>query len=292
MGVLGLLTWPFVPESPRWLAQNGKKEEALKLLLKIADTNGKKLSPENITLVDNFLQKIDDGTTKEERKRATSILELFQPKFRLTFAILTCCWIMANVGSYTLSLSAATLSGDFFLNYALTFTMSLFISVFLWLVLWFRVGRKAILAGTGLTVGICCLTLAFIPKDLTNPILIIFLIGTFAVGANFNLCWFLSPDFYPTNLRSQATGVTSTIARIFGLIIPFISDLGDIWSGLPMVVLGSPFLLLTLLIIFFLPEITDKELPQTTRDAFALHERDRKVSTISTNSQTPINNVQ
>ena len=109
MGILGLLTWPFVPESPRWLAQNGKKEEALKLLLKIADTNGKNLSPENITLVDNFLQKIDDGATKEDRKRATSMLELFQPKFRLTFAILTCSWIMANVGSYTLSLSAATL---------------------------------------------------------------------------------------------------------------------------------------------------------------------------------------
>ena len=49
MGILGLLTWPFVPESPRWLAQNGKKEEALKLLLKIADTNGRKLSPDNIT---------------------------------------------------------------------------------------------------------------------------------------------------------------------------------------------------------------------------------------------------
>ena len=275
LGVIGLLTWPFVPESPRWLAQNGKKDEALKLLLKIAHTNGKNLSPENISLVDNFLQKINDGATKEERKRATSILDLFQPKFRLTFAILTCCWIMANIGSYTLALSAATLSGDFFLNYILTFTISLFVSVFLWFTIG-RFGRKAILAGTELIVGVCCLTLAFIPRDLTSPILVIFLIGTFAVSANFNLCWFLSPDFYPTNLRSQATGITSTIARIFGLVVPFISNLGDIWSGLPMVVLGSPFLFLTFLIVFFLPEITDKELPQTTMDAFALHKRDQK----------------
>ena len=282
MGILGLLTWPFVPESPRWLAQNGKKEEALKLLLKIADTNGKKLSPENITLVDNFLQKTDAGVANEDRRWATSILELFQPKFRLTFGILTCSWIMANVGYYTLSLSGATLSGDFFLNYVLTFTISLFISVFLWLVLdRFKVGRKALLVGTGVTVGICCLILAFIPKDLTNPILIIYLIGIFSVGANFNLCWFLSPDFYPTNLRSQATGVTSTVSRIFGLIIPFISNFGDIWSGLPMVVLGSPFLLLSALIVFFLPEITDKELPQTTRDAIVLHKRDQNATTQS-----------
>ena len=275
LGMAGLLTWPFVPESPRWLAQNGKKEEALKLLLKIAEANGKSLSSDNITLVDNFLQKISSETNQEEKRRATSVLELFQPKFRLTFAILSCCWIMANVGNYTLILSGAKLSGDFYLNYTLTFSIKLFISVFLWFTIG-RFGRKAILAGTGMTVGICCLTLAFIPKDLTTPILIIYLIGVFAVGANFVLCWFLSPDFYPTNLRSQATGVTSTIARIFGLIVPFLSNLGDIWSGLPMVILGSPFLILTLLIIFFLPEITERELPQTTRDAFALHERDQK----------------
>lgn len=276
-GLLGLLTWPFVPESPRWLVQNGKKEEALQLLLKIADTNGKNLSPDNIALLDNFLQNTSEGANQEERRPATSVLQLFQPKFRLTFAILSCCWIMANVGNYTLILSGAKLSGDFYLNYFLTFSIKLFISVFLWFAIG-RFGRKAILAGTGLICGVCCLTLAFIPKDLTYPILVIYLIGVFAIGANFKLCWFLSPDFYPTNLRSQATGVTSTIARIFGLIVPFISNLGDIWSGLPMVLLGSPFLLLTLLIIFFLPEITERELPQTTTDAFALHERDQKAT--------------
>ena len=274
LGVVGLLTWPFVPESPRWLAQNGSKEDALKLLLNIAATNGKNLSINDITLIDNFLEKTREEVDKEKRI-TMSVLELFQPKFRLTFFILSSCWVMANVGNYSLILSGAKLSGNFYLNYTLTFSINLFISVFLWVTIR-SFGRKATLAGTGLTVGVCCLILAFIPKDLSTPILIIYLIGKFSVKAFFYLCWFLSPDFYPTNLRSQATGVTSTIARIFGLVIPFISDLGDIWSGLPMVILGSPFLLLTLLIIFFLPEITERELPQTTKDAFALHEKDRK----------------
>ena len=279
LGVVGLLTWPFVPESPRWLAQNGKEKEALELLLKIANTNGKDLSTSDIDLVDNFLQKTGEEKDKEEKKKSVSVLELFQPKFRLTFFILSCCWVMANVGNYTLILSGAKLSGNFYLNYTLTFSINLFISVFLWVTIR-SFGRKATLAGTGLAVGVCCLILAFIPKDLSTPILIIYLIGKFSVKAFFYLCWFLSPDFYPTNLRSQATGVTSTIARIFGLVIPFISDLGDIWSGLPMVILGSPFLLLTLLIIFLLPEITERELPQTTKDAFVLHERDRKETSI------------
>ena len=279
LGVVGLLTWPFVPESPRWLAQNGKEKEALDLLLKIANTNGRDLSTGDITLVDNFLQKTGEEKDKEDKKKTVSVLELFQPKFRLTFFIISCCWVMASVGNYTLLLSGAKLSGNFYLNYTLTFSINLFISVFLWVTIR-SFGRKATLAGTGLTVGVCCLILAFIPKYLSTPILIIYLIGKFSVKAFFYLCWFLSPDFYPTNLRSQAIGVTSTIARIFGLVIPFISDLGDIWSGLPMVILGSPFLLLTLLIVFFLPEISDKELPQTTKDAFALHERDKTETAI------------
>ena len=43
-----------------------------------------------------------------------------------------------------------------------------------------------------------------------------------------------------------------------------------------MIVLGAPFLVLSVLIWLTLPEITDRELPQTTEEAIALHKRDRQ----------------
>ena len=77
----------------------------------------------------------------------------------------------------------------------------------------------------------------------------------------------------------QASGLSSTVARACGMMVPFISNLGALWPPLPMVVLGAPFLVLSVLIWLTLPEITDRELPQTTEEAIALHKRDNATTT-------------
>lgn len=45
-----ILFVPFISESPRWLAINGKKEEAMKVLNKLARLNGKKLPVDLVIL--------------------------------------------------------------------------------------------------------------------------------------------------------------------------------------------------------------------------------------------------
>ena len=45
-----------------------------------------------------------------------------------------CSWVMGNVGTYTLSMNAAQLHGDMFLNYALTFLVNMQSAPFLWVV--------------------------------------------------------------------------------------------------------------------------------------------------------------
>ena len=69
------------------------------------------------------------------------------------------------------------------------------------------------------------------------------------------------------------------MARACGMVVPFISNLGTLWPPLPMIVLGAPFLVLSVLIWLTLPEITDRELPQTTEEAIALHKRDNNAAT-------------
>ena len=71
---------------------------------------------------------------KENDAQTASILELLHPHFLFTTITLTLCWIMGSVGFYTLSMNAAQLHGDMFLNYALTFLVNMQSAPFLWIV--------------------------------------------------------------------------------------------------------------------------------------------------------------
>ena len=76
----------------------------------------------------------------------------------------------------------------------------------------------------------------------------------------------MTTELFPTNLRSQAIGFCSMVARIFGLVCPFVANLALFWKPLPMLVLGLPSLLAALF-VYFLPETKGKELPQNMKDA-------------------------
>ncbi len=268
LAAASLLLWPLIPESPRWLAQNGKVDQARRLLLSIADSNGKHIVSKDEDVIRNFLDGVEAAT--KERRESTSVLNLFGRHFLLTTVILIASWIMANTGFYTLSLNASKLHGDLFINYALTFGIQVFQAPFLWFSIdWW--GRKIILSATQLVVGICCLILAFIPKDMTIIILVFFLLGNLSCNMSFALCWFLTPDFYPTNLRSQATGLSSTFARAVGLVVPYIAGLSHYWKPLPMLLLGLPFLIISVCIMLFIPEVTHCQMPQNTEEAKKLH---------------------
>ena len=79
----------------------------------------------------------------------------------------------------------------------------------------------------------------------------------------------ITSELYPTNLRSQAVGSSSMIARIFCLCAPFLGPLAKIWQPLPMLIIGVPILIAGLLILK-LPETHNKVLPQSVKAAHEL----------------------
>ena len=80
------------------------------------------------------------------------------------------------------------------------------------------------------------------------------------------MVWLITAELYPTNLRSQAVGTCSTVARVFGLVAPFVARLAIYWKPLPMLILGVPSIFAAIL-SFFVPETEHIELPATMRDA-------------------------
>ena len=56
-------------------------------------------------------------------------------------------------------------------------------------------------------------------------IVLVSMIGKFAVSAGFELIYFWSAEMYPTSLRNSMLGVNSASARVAGMIAPVIADI-------------------------------------------------------------------
>ena len=95
-------------------------------------------------------------------------------------------------------------------------------------------------------------------------------------GAAFLLVWLITTELYPTNLRSQALGTCSMVARLFGIVCPFVANLAIFWKPLPMLALGIPSLMSAFLVMTFLPETAGKELPQNMLEGIELNRRPEK----------------
>ena len=264
MGLLGLPSFFIVPESPRWLANNKRKEDAEKVFLTIAKWNKRlELSLKQRELIRNILNKIEQEA-HEVTETNLNIINMFKKDNLSKTLIIQLNWITMCIGSYTLMLNGTKLSGDIFINFAL---LALFDipGIFVLMATLKFFGRKFNLFYTQMILGICCLILAFLPQTSTKIILVFYLIGKSAAGTGFTLVWLVTAEIFPTNLRSQAIGFCSMVSRIFSLVCPFVATLAIYWGPLPMLVLGVPCLFSGLL-VYFLPETKGRELPQNMKD--------------------------
>ena len=72
--------------------------------------------------------------------------------------------------------------------------------------------RKSILLGL-FGLGSACLTMAWLPKDYEHAVLATYLVGKFCGSFSASICWLFTSELFPTNLRSQALGFCSMMAR-------------------------------------------------------------------------------
>ena len=86
----------------------------------------------------------------------------------------------------------------------------------------------------------------------------------------FVMTYTITAELYPTNLRSQATSVLATIARIFTLGVLYIPRLGSIWAPLPGLVLGVPAVIASICSLT-LDETRGRDLPQNLSDGLQIH---------------------
>ncbi|GFN79336.1 solute carrier family 22 member 13 [Plakobranchus ocellatus] len=101
--------------------------------------------------------------------------------------------------------------------------------------------------------------------------LLLSLVGKFGASAAFAVIYIYSAELFPTVMRNSGMGMCSLSARIGGILAPYIADLGEVISGrwgvaVPLLIFGGLSVAAGLLILF-LPETSNRVLPDTVEDA-------------------------
>ena len=148
----------------RWLANNGRKEDAEEVLLKIAKGNRRKISLKQREEIRTILSQIDEDSHQATEKNL-SFLDMFTSKPNLKISLIMLLnWITINVGQYTLILNTTKLHGDIFVNFILSSLVGDMPGTLALIVTMKFFGRRFNLFYTQAIIGVCCVILAFLPK--------------------------------------------------------------------------------------------------------------------------------
>ena len=211
-----------LPESPYYLARQGRRDEAAEVLTHIT---GRPVNPETLE------------TRPEPR---SSVRELVARRLRSTSAMIVLVWIALNISYYGLFLWLPfVLQGEeqFSINVYLLLTLSA-LSQFpgyaasIWLVE--RIGRKPTLALFLFLGGVSAFAFA-IADSTPMYVAALFFVGFFNLGA-WGAVYPYTSELFPTRLRSSAFGMVEGVGKgaaiggpyLFGALIDWTGD--TVWS--------------------------------------------------------------
>lgn len=259
-----IITYFFVPESPRWLINQKRSEDAEKVLRKMAKVNERIIS-------DDFMERaFNTNEFNHSSKLKGTLKEVIRSRVFLILLINMCFnWAVQSLVFYGLSLSTSSLGIDPYISFIVSGAIEVpaYLSC-MFAAEWF--GRKGATFGTMMLGGICCCVTPLIRIVLGR--VFIAMAGKFFITMSFSIVYTWGTELLPTALRSSGMGLFSTSSRFGGIVAPLILILEEVWPSLPVLVFGS-FSIAAGCLCLLLPETKGKPLPSTTRETISLYRK-------------------
>ncbi|CAH1228035.1 SLC22A5 [Branchiostoma lanceolatum] len=268
-GVLSLIAWWFIPESPRWLLLNNKVEQWRKTIQQIAKYNGIEVPAKMYEYVESSTSSSgtanDVGGTPGDSKRNYNLLDLVRtPNMRrITVTIIFASFnaLCVYVG---LLFGTSQLAGSHYVNFILGACVET-VAVLTAGVTMQRWGRKPPTVAFSLLAGVSCLATAAIPNDIGHVATALATVGRFGASSTLAILDIYCTELFPTVVRHMGVGTTIMVSRVGGIVAPFLSLLGNVWRPLPLMTLGV-LSCVTSMVVTVLPETHDVPLPNTLED--------------------------
>jgi MFS transporter, SP family, arabinose:H+ symporter len=252
----------FVPESPRWLVQKGRKEESFNILKRI---NGAKSAASELKAIEDSIATEEPTSYKEVFSRKMRyilwvgiLLAIFQQVTGINAIMYYAPMIFKNLGSGTASalIQTAILGGVLFL-----FTLV----AIRWIDRW---GRKPLMIwGTvGMAVSLTMVAIAYFMNKLEGYfILFFFLIYMASFAASIGpVTWVMVSEIFPNKIRSEAMSIAVVALWLsnFVVMLTFPVILNRLGGGVAFLIFDVMCVLLLLFVIFRLPETKGKSLEE------------------------------
>lgn len=228
-GLLIFINYYLVPESIRWLLVTGRVERAVKILKRIARTNGKMLSEKSIDSlkskysIEMKSKDVEAEDSKEvDKPQSESFIMIFKSKkLFIRFLICSYQWVAACFYYYGISLHATHTPGtDRYVSFLIIQSVEIPI-ILISLPLMNRFSRRSLMFWTLLIAAISIAATSIVPEEHSTINMILSLFGKSGISTAFQVLYIFTAEQWPTNLRTTILNSCSMIGRIGSMIAPF-----------------------------------------------------------------------
>ncbi|CAK1585778.1 unnamed protein product [Parnassius mnemosyne] len=257
-----------VDEGVRWLLAHNKKQEAVRVLNKVAKIN-------NITLSNKAKEMLTKIT--EEKSKADQMVQACSDHPPPIFSVLRSKKILLRIALISASffccmfvysgaiINSTYISGSKYLNFSAINLVAVPTRIITALTL-NRFGRK-----TPICVAYCLCALffmmsAFVPKSIWWASIMFYLAGNMCSSYGIFSMTVVTMEVFPTTSRNSLTNIANTVGRLGSALAPQTPLLGHYMSGLPSMVFAMAALGPALLALL-LPDTSRAPLPDHVADA-------------------------
>jgi len=229
-GVAGII-WFFLPESPRWLIEEGRYEAASNLIRIAAKTNGKNLDDADLAWNDEAAASKSEKRSTESivSSLASSIEEnitegIFHPILFKSTIVLFMIWTVVSLIYYGTSfgIEELHLTKNPYLSVGIVALVEI-PSYLLTALFMDATGRKPLLILTLLVTGVSSMVAAIATPHSTLSTIMI-LVAKFGISSTFTVSRIYTSELYPTHMRATALGACKSISCAGAIAAPWVGE--------------------------------------------------------------------